>query len=235
MPNNYLDLLAYFGIGSAHPGGFSLTQTIFEKEKIQPTQHVLDIGCGTGQTAAFLAENFGCEVTAIDIHPIMIEKAKKRFANEELDINVILGDVQSMKFADHSFDFILSESVISFTNIQKTLREVAKVLKEDGCMIMIEMTAEKILSDNIKAKITDLYGIDEVLTEKEWISCLKQAGFTKIKEIRTPSLLIPTDIDDMEQSENISMALYDVWDEHNQFIEQNSHLIGYRAFKCYLR
>lgn len=235
MFNDYLNLLANFGIGGAHPGGFPLTLAIFEKERIQPNHHVLDLGCGTGQTAAFLGENFGCKVTAIDIHPMMIEKAKKRFANEELDINTILGDVQNMDFDDHSFDFILSESVISFTNIQKTLNEIVRVLKEDGCVLMIEMVAEQSLSDDIKEQITKLYGIDEVLTEKEWCAYLKQAGFTKIIEIRTPSLLIPSDIDDMDHSENISMALYDKWDEHNQFIEQNGHHLGYRAFKCYLR
>ena len=36
MSNDYLDLLAYFGIGGAHPGGFALTKSILEDENIQP-------------------------------------------------------------------------------------------------------------------------------------------------------------------------------------------------------
>ena len=49
MSNDYLDLLAYFGIGGAHPGGFNLTQSILEAENIQPTEAVLDVGCGRGK------------------------------------------------------------------------------------------------------------------------------------------------------------------------------------------
>ena len=83
MSNAYIDILAYFGIGGAHPGGFNLTQSILDAENIPPTQSVLDIGCGTGQTAAFLAERFNCQVTAIDKHPVMVQKARIRFVNSK--------------------------------------------------------------------------------------------------------------------------------------------------------
>ena len=89
MHNNYLDLVANFGIGGAHPGGFSLTQSILEDENIQPNDSVLDIGCGTGQTAAFLAQRFQCQVTAVDNHPIMIQKARERFESNDSTITVI--------------------------------------------------------------------------------------------------------------------------------------------------
>lgn len=232
--NQYLDLLAHFGIGGAHPGGFSLTQSIFGKEQIESHFTVLDIGCGTGQTASYLTKQFGCSVTAIDISPMMIEKAKKRFAKEKLDVKAILGDVQKMEFADGTFDFILSESVISFTDIRKTLKELVRVLKKEGSMTIIEMTAEQSLSEEVKDEILKLYGIDKVLTEKEWITCLQQAGFTNVKEILTPPFLIPSEIDDIDESEKIPIEFYNLWDEHSDFIEKNSHLIGYRAFKCSL-
>ena len=54
MSNSYLDLLAYFGIGGAHPGGFNLTQSLLEDENIQPVDSVLDIGCGTRTDGSFL-------------------------------------------------------------------------------------------------------------------------------------------------------------------------------------
>src|SRR6185437_15326187 len=115
MVNTYLDLVAYFGIGGAHPGGFSLTQSILEDEKIQPFESVLDIGCGTGQTAAFLAQRFKCHVTAIDNHSIMIKKARERFGNDDSSVLVIEGDAQNLDLLDNSFDLIIAESVISFT------------------------------------------------------------------------------------------------------------------------
>ncbi|WP_391203538.1 class I SAM-dependent methyltransferase [Psychrobacillus sp. L4] len=234
MSNNYLDLLAYFGIGGAHPGGYSLTQSLLENVSIQPTESVLDIGCGTGQTAAFLAEQFECHVTAVDNHPIMIEKAKERFKENGFSVNVIAGDAQNLNIADSTFDFIISESVIVFTDISKTLHELSRVLKSGGSMIMIEMTAEQNLSEELRGKVSNLYGINDILNEEEWISKLQQAGFTQIEMINTPSGLFPSEINDINQSKNINMELFELWEEHNQFSLQNSHLIGYRVFKCCL-
>lgn len=234
MSNDYLDFLAYFGIGGAHPGGFSLTQSIFENENIRPNHQVLDIGCGTGRTSAFLAKHFGCQVTAVDLHPVMIEKAKKRFEIDKLNINLLHGDVQNMNLPVSTFDFIISESVISFNKIPKMLHELSRILKKDGTLIMIEMAAEQSLPKLLEKEAETLYGVDEILNEKEWIEQLQKQGFSKVEKINTPSLLLPSDIEDIDQSENISMTLYDLWERHNQFIEQYSNLVGYRVFKCHL-
>jgi SAM-dependent methyltransferase len=232
MHNNYLDLVANLGIGGAHPGGFSLTQSILEDEDIQPDDFVLDIGCGTGQTAAFLAQRFQCKVTAVDNHPIMIQKARERFECNDSSIIVMRGDAQNLKLMDNSFDLIVAESVISFTTISKTLNELARVLKSGGRLILIEMTAEQSLSEEVHSKVSSLYGIHEVLNEHEWKSKLQQAGFTQIEIIDTPDGFIQTDIHDSNPSENINADLYDIWDEHDRFITQNHDLIGFRAFRC---
>lgn len=234
MTNNYLDLVAYFGIGGAHPGGFLLTQAILDDEKIQPVESVLDIGCGTGQTTEFLARNFNCHVTAVDNHPVMLQKARERFGNNNSSVSVIEGDAQNLALLDNSFDLIIAESVISFTDISRTLNELSRVLKSGGRMILIEMAAEQTLSDELQKKVYSLYGIKEVLNEQEWEFKLQQAGFTQIELIDTPAGLIQTDINDCNPSENINMDLFDLWDEHNRFITQNNCVIGFRAFRCHL-
>lgn len=234
MSNTYLDLLAYFGIGGAHPGGFDLTESILENENILSNESVLDIGCGTGQTAAYLAEKFKCQVTAIDNHPIMVEKAKKRFKNNNPPIKVIEGDAENLSFADDSFDLIIAESVIAFTNISKTLSELSRVLKNTGSMIIIEMTTEQNLPQGLRKEIRNLYGIRQVLSEEEWLSVLRQAGFTKIETIETPSELLPSELTDINQSENIHPKLFDLLEKHHQFTLQNNRYLGYRVFKCHL-
>ena len=234
MANNYLNFVAYFGIGGAHPGGFSLTQSILKDEKIQPFETVLDIGCGTGQTAAFLVQRFGCQVTAVDNHPTMLKKARERFKNTESPILVIEGDAQNLDLLESSFDLIIAESVVTFTDISKTLHELSRVLKSCGRMILIEMVAEQSLSEELQEKAYSLYGINEILNEQEWKFKLQQAGFTKIELIDTPSELMQTEINDINPSKNINMDFYDLWDEHNSFITQNQKFIGFRAFRCQL-
>ena len=234
MSNGYLDLLAYFGIGGSHPGGFALTQSIVEDEVIQPFESVLDIGCGTGQTAAFITQRFDCQVTAIDNHPIMLEKARERFKNSESRVKVIEGDAQYLDVVDNSYDLIIAESVITFTDISKTLHELSRVLKSDGRMIIIEMTAEQLLPEALRRKIFDLYGIDEILNEVEWKLKLQQAGFTRIEMLNTSNELIPTEINDSNPSENIDIKFFDLIDEHTNLINESIQFIGYRAFRCHL-
>jgi ubiquinone/menaquinone biosynthesis C-methylase UbiE len=234
MSNGYLDLLAYFGIGGSHPGGFALTQSIVADEVIQPFESVLDIGCGTGQTAAFIDHRFKCQVTAIDNHPIMLEKARERFKNSESRVKVIEGDAQHLDLEDNSFDLIIAESVITFTDISKTLHELSRVLKSDGRMIIIEMTAEQLLPKALRKKIVDLYGIVEILNEEQWTLKLRQAGFTRIDMINTSNELIPNEINNRNQSENIDIKFFDLWDEHTNLIKESSPFIGFRAFRCHL-
>ncbi|MFJ5772018.1 class I SAM-dependent methyltransferase [Psychrobacillus sp. NPDC093180] len=227
-------MLAYFGIGGAHPGGFALTKSILEAENIQPTDAVLDVGCGTGQTAALLAERFHCQVTAIDNHPIMIEKAEERLKNNNPPIQLIEGDAENLKFADDSFDVAIAESVIVFTNISKTLNELARVLKHTGRLIIIEMTAEQKIPEVLQNQVHSLYGIHEILTEDQWISRLQQAGFAKIEMLDVPSTLLPNELHDINQSNSIQTKYYDLWDKHHQFLHQYNHFIGFRVFKCHL-
>ena len=232
MSNAYLDLLAYFGIGGAHPGGFSLTQSILENINIPPNGSVLDIGCGTGQTAAFLAKRNNCQVTAMDNHPIMVQKAKQRFKKTKAQVKVIEGDVQNLDIVDNSFDLIIAESVIVFTDISKSLKELARVLKSDGNLIMIEMTAEQYLSEEKQKQACSLYGINEILDTDEWILRLHHAGLTQVELINTSSELIRSEINDITPSSQVNMDHFDLWEQHNEFILQNQDFIGYRVFKC---
>lgn len=232
MTNQYLDLLAHFGIGGAHPGGFALTQSILKDVKIKPTDHVLDIGCGTGQTANFLLKRFSCIITAIDNHAIMVEKTKERFKQHDSLITILQDDAENLNLKDDSFEFIIAESVIAFTDISKTLNELSRVLKKEGSLYMIEMTAERDIPEEIQNKAFTLYGIEEILSEKEWILKLKEVGFEQIDILKTPSQLIQTEINDINQSEDIPMSLYNLWDEHHTFVDEQRNSIGFRAFHC---
>ena len=47
--NTYIDFLAYYGIGSAHPGGFTLTKQLLAQLPFKYGANVLEIGCGRGK------------------------------------------------------------------------------------------------------------------------------------------------------------------------------------------
>ena len=52
---------------SFHPGGLALTKRLGKLLALSPSDHVLDVACGLGESAIFLATQFGCRVTGIDL------------------------------------------------------------------------------------------------------------------------------------------------------------------------
>lgn len=84
----YLEVLAELEVGGAHPGGLRLSKKILETLDIDEETKILDVGCGTGQTMAYIAERYGCKVTGIDVQEKMVEKANHRFKDFSYQFNV---------------------------------------------------------------------------------------------------------------------------------------------------
>jgi SAM-dependent methyltransferase len=66
---------------------------------------VLDVGCGAGTDAIYLASKGG-DVTAIDISHEAIKIARERAAKAGAEVNFIVGDFLDTKFDNGSFDFV---------------------------------------------------------------------------------------------------------------------------------
>lgn len=176
----YLERLARYGINGAHPGGLKLTQFLLANEVIDATTVLMDVGCGTGQTAAYIGTHFPCKIVAVDINPKMLAKARRKFARNHLDILVLQANAMELPFPKNSFNIILSESVIVFTEIRRTLREFSRTLKPGGILLAIEVTA---LHPFTAAEISDIHsvlGISFLPTQDEWCKMFKTAGFSTV-------------------------------------------------------
>lgn len=173
----YMDLLSRLGVASAHPGGFKATRRLLDKELPNGGLSVLEVGCGTGKTSCYLAEK-GFRVTALDRHPLMLEKAKLR-AEQSGVTNVAwtLGDVEALPFESETFDIVYAESVTVFTNVQKSLAEYYRVLKPSGRLLDKELVLYDRLPEPVYAEIKSFFKMDQILTLDEWLDLLRQNGF----------------------------------------------------------
>lgn len=229
----YLDFLSKFGVAGAHPGGICLTKEILKTEKINKTTRILDVGCGTGQTAAYLADRYGAKVTGMDINPIMVEKAKIRMKKYQLPVEIIQGSIERFPVKDEKFDLIISESVLSFVNKPKALKEIFQLLKNGGRFIVNELTTNKRLTPTIEEKIKQFYGLDSVLMEKNWITLFEQTGFKNIEiRMQKQSLLENNPNPEFQFSEYIAPELYGVMLEHFNIIVEYDGILGYTIFTC---
>jgi ubiquinone/menaquinone biosynthesis C-methylase UbiE len=84
-----------------------LTEIELFRNAVKGCKKVLDIGCGTGHPSMYIAEDVG-SIIGIDKSERMIEIAKNRLRKSEAN-NVVfeVGDAESLKFSDRSFDAII--------------------------------------------------------------------------------------------------------------------------------
>ena len=132
--------MAVLGKRVIHPGGRRSTEELFNLARLQAGQRALDVGCGVGTTAIQMAGRFGASVTAIDISPIMLERARRNVQRAGLGqkIEVEQGDILELRFADSAFDRVIAEAVTMFVDRQRAARELIRVCRAGGMVLATE-------------------------------------------------------------------------------------------------
>ncbi len=99
---------------------------------------ILEIGCGDGGYT-FDYPRIAAKVTGIDISDVAVESARKKA--EELgftNMDFQAMDVEAMSFPSDSFDVIYGAGILHHLNIDRSAREIARVLKPSGVAIFTE-------------------------------------------------------------------------------------------------
>ncbi|HET6590262.1 MAG TPA: class I SAM-dependent methyltransferase [Candidatus Nitrosocosmicus sp.] len=101
--------------------------------KVKPTDSVLDVACGFGNTA-ITARRIGAKVTGIDITPELLSLAKEEESIAGFnDIVWDEGNAENLPFEDEIFDVVLSTFGHMFApNQESTVKEMLRVLKKGG-------------------------------------------------------------------------------------------------------
>lgn len=88
---------------------------------------ILEVGCGWGELARWLAEETGAEVVATDLSPHMVELARTNGVAAEL------ADVQELPFPDASFDVAVAAWMLYHVpDLRRGIAELARILRPGG-------------------------------------------------------------------------------------------------------
>src|SRR5579863_1746522 len=118
-----------------HTRGILATGELAAAARLDPSTRVLDLGCGLGGPARYLAATFGCKVTGIDLSPAFIDAATYLTARSSLSDRVTfqVGNALNPPFDDASFDAVFLQHVAMNVEDRTTLyAEVRRILAPGG-------------------------------------------------------------------------------------------------------
>lgn len=100
-------------------------------------KHLLEVGVGTGKNFPFYP--YGYEITAIDFSDKMLARARQKSESQELKVELTLMDVESLCYAENSFDTVMATFVFcSVPHPRKGLKELHRVCKVGGQVVLLE-------------------------------------------------------------------------------------------------
>ena len=88
--------------------------------------HVLDIGCGLGDNAIYLAKN-GHAVTGLDISPTALTTAEQRAKDAGVDVKFAVADSTKLDGYTDAFDTVIDSGLFHSLDEEGTRRYVAAV------------------------------------------------------------------------------------------------------------
>ncbi len=100
---------------------------------------VLDIGCGTGENALYLAQQ-GHETWGIDASPRAIEKAKAKSASREIPVTFLVGDAFKLGLLGRVFETAIDSGLFQTFSDPERVRyhdSLALVLRRGGSYFML--------------------------------------------------------------------------------------------------
>ncbi len=154
---------------------------------------VLEAGIGTGINVNCYPKDV--ELTAIDVSPRMMERARERARRMGLEVDFRLMDVEHLDFPDATFDYVVATLV--FCSVEDPiagLRELGRVVKPDGEILLLEhvrsdnailgplmdlgnLITRPFMGDDINRRTVDLVrqsGLEIVEAHSKRIKILKQ-------------------------------------------------------------
>lgn len=188
--------MAVIGKRVIHPGGRASTESLLARAGIDERSRVLDIGCGVATTAIEIARRCGAAVSAVDISPVMLERATANVLAAGLEdrVTVSAGDILDLDSADGAFDVVIAEAVTMFVERRRAAAELVRVTRPGGRVLATEFFWRKPPSEEAREVFLGQVcpGL-EFDTVEDWMAIYGAAGLVGIEtetgpfEMMTPS------------------------------------------------
>ena len=165
---------------SFHPGGQRLTARLGEHLGFGPGSRVLDVASGKGESAIFLAKQFGCEVVGVEFGSQSVREANSRAEAAQCDrlVRFVVGDAEHLDFPDAAFDAVICECAFcTFPDKRGAASEFARVVRPGGRVGISDLTRSGPLPQDLEGLLAWIACIADARPVEEYAGYLETAGF----------------------------------------------------------
>ena len=175
---------AILGYTMMHSGQLRSTQQLIEACHMAREHYVLDVGCGIGRTACYLAKNFDCRVMGVDLSEGLVEEARRRARKLGVEgrVEFKTANAQDLPFAANLFNATICEAVLAFVpDREAAIREMVRVTRPGRYLGLNETTwVSRPPSPAVLKFVEDTMAGAQFLQASEARALLEGAGLTNL-------------------------------------------------------
>jgi ubiquinone/menaquinone biosynthesis C-methylase UbiE len=171
-------------IDEFHVRGQEVSRELAIAAGIQPGTRILDAGCGLGGACRMLADEFGCDVTGIDITEDYIRTATRlsTLTGLQHSTRFVHGSVLSLPFNDNSFDVVWTQHVQMNIADKKTFyAEIKRVLINGGRLVYYDILSNDHAPIQFPVPWASDAGLSFLITSEELHTLLQHTGYNRLQ------------------------------------------------------
>jgi SAM-dependent methyltransferase len=128
----------------------SVAEVLVERVGAGPGLEMLDVATGSGNVA-IAAARAGAQVTGLDLTPQLLEAARRRAADADLEIDFVEGDAEELPFENDSFDRVTSCFGVMFApRHEQAASELTRVARPGGTVAFTAWTPGGLLGSTFR-------------------------------------------------------------------------------------
>ena len=196
--NNYNEVKKSFGtqaekFASYHMSKAEYTDYLIRSIQAKGNEHALEVAAGTCICGRAVAP-YVKDITCLDLTEAMLEQGKKLAKQEGIqNISFVSGNAECLPFEDETFDLVITRlSLHHFVEPEKPFREMQRVLKKGGKLVIWDMvaTTEELRETNDAIETMRDNSHTRILSREEFEALFEDAFELQLEE----TTLVPVNL-----------------------------------------
>lgn len=158
---------------------------MLEQSGITAESRVLEVACGNGKAAIWMAQQTGCEVVGIDLSASYIENAREKASEfPSLRVSFQKESATNLPFENGSFTHAWSQGALYHIHeLDKALTEVYRVLGEGGIFAFDDLvTPVEEISEASRKYVYERLLFEPTFSPEAYAAKLAEIGFTVLQQ-----------------------------------------------------